>query len=127
MRGGPDKNETLRLSLDILHYVRPHRAVALALAATVVVEVAWDTLYPLNVKFLIDTAVASGNGTLFALILGSLGVLFVIAALAGVARENFSATLGPAAISDLRAHLFRHLQRLSASFYASREVGDLLR
>jgi ATP-binding cassette, subfamily B, bacterial len=49
-----------------------------------------------------------------------------VAALAGVAREHFSAALGAAAMSDVRAHLYRHLLRLSASFYASRALGDLL-
>jgi hypothetical protein len=59
MRREPEHTTPLRLSLNILSYVWLHWAITLALAATVTIQVAWDTLYPLGVKLLIDTAVAS--------------------------------------------------------------------
>jgi ATP-binding cassette subfamily B protein len=118
--------ETLQLSEQILSYTRRHWRVMAALAVTVLMEVAWDTLYPLGVKFLIDVAVAPRDVRLFALILGGLAALFLLAAIGGVAREHFSAVLSSATSADIRTHVFRHLQRQSASFYSAREVGDLL-
>jgi ATP-binding cassette subfamily B protein len=116
----------LAVGLRLLAYVRPHWRIAAPLALTLVAEVGFDNLYPLGVKYLVDTAVGLGDATLFVTLLAALGVLFVIATSAGVGREHLSAALGARCTRDLRARLFEQLLHLSAGFYANREVGDLM-
>ena len=124
--GGGRGGTTVQTSLAILRYLRPHRQIVALLVMTLLVEVAFDSVYPLGVKYLVDAAVTQQDAALFTKMLLALGLVFLVAAAAGVAREYLSARLGARAMWDLRARLFRHLQSLSASFYTQHESGDLL-
>jgi ATP-binding cassette subfamily B protein len=112
------------MSRASLAYVRPHWRLAVLVLAALSVEVAFDVLFPLGVKVLVDRVV--GEGVVPMGLLAGLGGAFIASAIAGVGREYCSATLGARALSDVRAGLFDHLQGLSPGFYARSRMGDLL-
>ena len=89
-------------------------------------EMAFYAGVPLSFKFLIDRAIIGQNREVLLYTVCGLGASVCVVSLAGVGRDYLYARLVPEMIGDLRLRVFSHLQRLSMSFYARAQVGDLL-
>ena len=112
--------------MRLLAYVRPYR---LRMAVTVVFMLGYTgtvVALPWIVKWLIDGYVADGD--LSGLRLGAL-MFVVVAVLQFVTNYihlRLMAHVGQRVLYDLRMDLFKHLQRLSLSFYDRNEVGKVM-
>jgi ATP-binding cassette subfamily B protein len=115
-----------RLMRRLLAYLRPYRArVALAVVMLVAAS-ALALVGPWLTKEAIDGAIPAGDYRRLAL-LGSL--LVASLALAGVleyGRTILTTWIGQNVMLDLRAEIFRQLQRLSLSFFDRNPVGRLM-
>src|SRR5262245_4289276 len=107
-------------------YFRPYRLKLAAIVLGLILEVAFNTAFPLSFKFLIDGALIDRDHRLLVFILSVLGGGVVIASAAGLARDYLFAQVSSSALSNLRFTLFKHLQRLSMDFYARVRVGAIL-
>jgi len=110
----------------LLSYVKPYKglltsAIAITLAGSVL-----GPLRPYMTKLAIDDYIAKGNINGLALI--SLILLFIILldGLKQYAATYLTQLLGQKAVLNLRMDVFRHLQKLSVSFYDRNPAGRLI-
>ena len=109
-----------------LGYLLPYRAQTALILVGLSLELTFYVSLPLSFRFIIDRAIIPRDGRLLTLILTALAALFVLAALAGVAKEFLLAKVVARVLNDVRLAMFDHLQRLSMAFYARASTGDIV-
>ncbi|MHB8619882.1 MAG: ABC transporter transmembrane domain-containing protein [Chloroflexota bacterium] len=111
---------------ELWTWLTPYRGRLALIVLALMIELGFNTAFPLSLKFIIDRAIGQHDGQLLAMLLLGLGVLFVLASLAGIGRKYVTAYVGAHTLNDMRLGMFDHLQRLSVGFYETAEPGDLL-
>ncbi|GGA23722.1 ABC transporter ATP-binding protein [Paenibacillus physcomitrellae] len=112
-------------------YMKPYARQMLPL---VLVMMVLGTVTKLAVPFLtsmaIDKAIAPEDGntslTLLYSITATVIVLYLIQWISGVYRIKYTNIIGQRVIYDLRADLFKHIQKLSFNFFDKRPAGSVL-
>jgi len=89
------------------------------------IDIAFDSAFPLSFKFLIDDAITPRDGEMLALILGILVGSGIVFSLASIALDYLAARISNDLINGLRMDLFEHLQRLPVSFFERVGGGDI--
>lgn len=107
-------------------FLAPYRTDLLLLMVGVVIETAYNTAFPICLKYLIDEAIGEQDHDVLVWILAVMGGLWVIVSVVTIAYEYQNARLGARLLGDVRRRLFVHLQSLSMDFYARTKVGDVL-
>ena len=121
----------------LAHYLRPYRVPFAIALGQVGLMSAIDLLRPWPLKVVVDTVLgdhpaplgldrAFGKPALLALCAIGLVVLQALLAALSYSNNQRTITIGQRMVNDLRSDLYQHLQRLSLSFHANRQVGDLL-
>ena len=125
-----DDESDVRAATDALRrlsvYFRKYRRTQILVALGVLVDVAFDAFWPLAFKLLIDDGLIPQDETVLIAVLVVLGIGVVVTSAVGVAYNYLLARLCSDVVADVRAHVFRHLQRLSFGFYSRTQVGDVL-
>lgn len=112
-------------------YMKPYARQMLPLVAAMMVL---GTVTKLTVPYLmsvaIDHAIAPENGSpslslLYWITAGVIG-LYIVQWIAGIFRIKYTNIIGQRVIYDLRAHLFKHIQKLSFNFFDKRPAGSVL-
>ncbi len=116
----------LRPLVALVPYVGRYRWKALAALGALIVASVATLAVPVAVRRMIDNGFSSERVGLidqyFAVMIGVVGVLAVASAL----RYYLVISLGERVVADLRADVFRHVTRLSASFHDTARAGELL-
>ncbi|OMF69671.1 ABC transporter ATP-binding protein [Paenibacillus glucanolyticus] len=115
----------------LISYMKPYAKQILPLIGLMMVI---GTITKLAIPFLtslaIDRAIEPKNGnpslTLLYQITIAVLVMYIIQWVAGIFRIKFTNIIGQRVIYDLRADLFRHIQRLSFNFFDKRPAGSVL-
>ena len=110
----------------LLPYLRPYRREYAAGLILVVVSNIFTTLGPKFIERGID-ALRTGAG--FHAVQLAVGLLLAVALAGGVARYGMRELLNSGSRrveTDLRDHLYRHLQRMAAEFYDRYPTGDVM-
>src|SRR4029453_7674603 len=107
-------------------HVAPYRTSLLLLALGVVIETAYNTAFPLCLKYLIDEAIGEQDHEVLVWILTIMGGMWVVVSIVTIAYEYQNAHLGAHLLGDVRRRLFVHLQSLTMGFYERAKVGDVL-
>jgi ATP-binding cassette subfamily B protein len=107
-------------------YFRPYRKTQVLVALGVLCDVAFDAFWPLAFKFLIDDGLIPKDAAVLVGVLVVLGIGVIVTSAIGVAYSYLNAKLCSDVLADVRAHMFRHLQRLSLGFYSRAQAGDVL-
>jgi ATP-binding cassette subfamily B protein len=110
----------------LLQFFRPYRERLIPVILASVLEMFFNAQIPLSVKFLIDRALLGHNPRMMVLILGALAASTVVVSLTSIGRDYLYTKITGEIITSLRQRMFEHLQRLSMSFYAGAEAGDLM-
>lgn len=92
----------------------------------IVFEMAFASALPFSLKFIIDDGLIRGDHRLLIAIVVALAIGGLAVSVVGLARDFVFARLAAAALGELRARLFAHLQRLSLDFYGRSRAGDVL-
>jgi ATP-binding cassette subfamily B protein len=80
---------------------------------------------PFLLRSVLDTAIPKHNGTLLTeLVLGMIGIAVATAAI-GVWQTYISNVIGQRVMHDLRAAVYRHLQRMSLAFFTRTRTGEV--
>ncbi|HLM30612.1 MAG TPA: ABC transporter ATP-binding protein [Solirubrobacterales bacterium] len=117
-RGGLDRGHMLAL-------FRPYRARLGAVLFLILVSAALGMVSPFLLRGILDQAIPARDTTLLgALVAGMIAIAVTNGAL-GVAQTLFSNTVGQRVMHDLRAAVYRHLQRLSFSFFTRTRTGEI--
>jgi ATP-binding cassette subfamily B protein len=111
----------------IFRRLRSFRGALLTIAAGLLLEMGFNGLLPLSLRFLIDRALLQkGPRAIFGLLL-FLGLGAVVASAAGLIRDRQWARSQARFLEELRQEMFEHLQGLSLDFFnRSGRSGALL-
>jgi ATP-binding cassette subfamily B protein len=96
------------------------------LLVAMLIDIAYETLVPLCLKFLVDDAIIPKDWEAFVLILSVLVVAYVVSVASAVGRDYLYAWLGGHVLHDFRIRMYGHLQRQSMDFFGRMRSGDLL-
>ena len=110
----------------VVPYFLPYRSKLLPLALGVLIETAYNAIFPLCIKYLIDDALYDASYHALVSILIVLSVAGISVSIVSIWYEYQNARLGSAVMKDIRFSLFDHLQTLSVQFYSRTKVGDIL-
>src|SRR6476660_9503756 len=109
----------------IARLFRPYRARLSAVLALILLSAGLGMVSPFLLRQVLDTAIPDKDMTLLTwLVLGMIGIAIATGAL-GVAQTLISNTVGQRVMHDLRAAVFRHLQRLSLAFFTRTRTGEI--
>lgn len=116
----------MRQLRSLLPYLKPYRWTYLAGMALVVISNFFTTIGP---RFLQRGIDALRTGSDFHEVQVAVGMLLAVALLGGIGRYGMRELLNSGSRrveTDLRDHLFVHLQRMSAEFYDRYPTGDVM-
>jgi ATP-binding cassette subfamily B protein len=109
-----------------LAFVRPYAGALVPVVLLSLVGTALGLYLPYLSKLLVDNAILARNfGALVAIVglfVGVTALSFGVNVLAGMRYTRISADI----LFDMRADLYRHLQRLSPRYYARTPLGDIV-
>jgi ATP-binding cassette, subfamily B, bacterial len=92
----------------------------------VLIETLFNVFMPLSLKFLIDDALGEEDFQALYTILGALAAAGIFTSIVAVWYERWDAKLSASIISDVRKHLFEHVQNLPAAYFARTKRGEIL-
>jgi ATP-binding cassette subfamily B multidrug efflux pump len=111
----------------LLHYMKPYsrRLLPLAIIA-MLISTGVRLAIPLLIAFSIDHAIIPKDIPFLITLVGVITSLYLISWISNVYRIKWMNQLGQNVIYDLRAGLFKHIQRLSHRFFDKRSAGSIL-
>jgi len=114
----------------IVGFVKPflvnYKRMLSFVAFGVFVETLFNVIMPLSLKFLIDDALGEEDFQALYKILGVLAVAGIFTSIVAVWYERWDARLAACIISDVRKHLFEHVQDLPAAYFGRTKRGEIL-
>jgi ATP-binding cassette subfamily B protein len=109
----------------MLALFRPYRARLAAVLALIGLSAVIGMISPFLLRGVLDQAIPERDTTLLAgLVVGMIAIAIATGAL-GVAQTLLSNTVGQRVMHDLRAAVYRHLQRLSLAFFTRTRTGEI--
>jgi ATP-binding cassette, subfamily B, bacterial len=109
----------------LLGLFRPYRLRLGAVLFLILISAALGMVSPFLLRAVLDQAIPERDTTLLAvLVVGMIGISIATGAL-GVAQTLISNTVGQRVMHDLRAAVYRHLQRLSLAFFTRTRTGEV--
>ncbi|OZM58415.1 multidrug ABC transporter ATP-binding protein [Lottiidibacillus patelloidae] len=112
----------------LFSYMKPYAKTILPLAIlAMLVSTAVRLLVPILIGvYVLDKAIIEKDTTLLITLVATISVLYIFNWIANTYRIKWMNQLGQYVIYDLRAHLFKHIQRLSHRFFDQRSAGSIL-
>ncbi len=103
----------------------PYRVRLAAVMALIVFGAGLGMIAPFLLRAILDTALPERNGPLLTeLVLGMIGIAIATAAI-NVWQTYISNVIGQRVMHDLRAAVYRHLQRMSLAFFTRTRTGEV--
>jgi ATP-binding cassette, subfamily B, bacterial len=113
------------LSRRIARLFHPYRGRLAAVLALIVVSAGLGMVSPFLLRDVLDRAIPrNDDGLLIALVSGMIAVSVATGVL-GVVQTWLSNLVGQRVMHDLRAQVYRHLQRLSLAFFTRTRTGEI--
>jgi ATP-binding cassette, subfamily B, bacterial len=123
-------SETRNALVIMVRFLKPflpkHKKGLGLILIAILIETAYNTAFPLALKFLIDDAIEGDSAEVLFWILGVMFVMGVVSSVVMVWFEWLNAKTGAAIISDIRTHLFAHAQELPLDYYHREKAGVTL-
>jgi ATP-binding cassette subfamily B protein len=113
------------LTRRIAHLFGPYRGRLTAVLALIVVSAGLGMLSPFLLRDVLDHAIPENNDGLLAMLVGGMIAVSVATGVLGVAQTWLSNLVGQRVMHDLRAQVYRHLQRLSLAFFTRTRTGEI--
>ncbi len=111
---------------NLIRRLRPFRFALAVITAGLILEMAFNGLVPLSLRYLIDSIIGGGNSGRMGALLVFLAVGAITASAMGVARDRAWVGLQAAFLARLRQEMFEHMQVLSLGFFQSGRGGGVL-
>ena len=108
------------------YWLRPYRALTVLVALALLVDVAYESAFPLALKVLIDRAIVPRDIGMLVIISSALIGLALVATVSAIGRDRLYSRLSAAVLADLRLAMYEQLHRLSMSYYNRTRAGDIL-
>jgi ATP-binding cassette subfamily B protein len=124
-----DPRRRSRLLRRALRLLRPHRRRTLLLLGAILVGQGTGVAAPLLTKLIFDDALFPDGGEpklgLLTFLVSSMIVLIAISGTLIVVQTYLASRIGHDVMHDLRDRLYRHLQRMSLSFFTGTRAGEI--
>jgi ATP-binding cassette subfamily B protein len=104
---------------------RPYRGRLGALLGLILVSALMGVAPAFLLKRVINQAIPSRDTTLLSLLVGGMIAITILSGVIGVAQTWISNVVGQRVMHDLRAAVYRHLQRLSLAFFTRTRTGEV--
>lgn len=116
----------MTLYLRILSYIKPYMHRLLFAMVCTIMAAAGNLYIPWIIKDMIDEVLADRNGTMLNWIAASIIAIFIVRGLFWYGQNYLMSYVGQSVIIDIRAAVFKKLQRLSVSFYDKNKTGTIM-
>lgn len=116
----------MTLYLRILSYIKPYMHRLIFAMFCTIMAAAGNLYIPWIIKDMIDEVLADKNGTMLNWIAASIIAIFVVRGLFWYGQNYLMSYVGQSVIIDIRAAVFKKLQRLSVSFYDKNKMGTIM-
>ena len=116
----------MTLYLRILSYIKPYMHRLIFAMFCTIMAAAGNLYIPWILKDMIDEVLADKNGTMLNWIAASIIAIFVVRGLFWYGQNYLMSYVGQSVIIDIRAAVFKKLQRLSVSFYDKNKTGTIM-
>ena len=131
MRGSREKPPDLldperkRDKRRVMHLFARYRLRLAAVIGLIIFSSGLSMISPFLLRAVLDTALPKQDGPLLTeLVLGMIGIAIATAAI-GVWQTYISNVIGQKVMHDLRASVYRHLQRMSLAFFTRTRTGEV--
>ena len=104
---------------------RPYKARLGTVLAMIAVSAGLGMVSPFLLKEILDDAFPNGDTTLLAWLVGGMIFISIATGVIGVGQTWLSNVVGQRVMHDLRAAVYRHLQRLSLAFFTRTRTGEV--
>jgi ATP-binding cassette, subfamily B, bacterial len=104
---------------------RPYRGRLAAVLALIFVSAGLGMASPFLLRDILDVAIPENDDGLLALLVAGMIAISVATGALGVAQTWLSNVVGQKVMHDLRAQVYRHLQRLSLAFFTRTRTGEI--
>jgi ATP-binding cassette subfamily B protein len=109
----------------LLALFRPYRRRLASVLLLILISASLGMVSPFLLRAVLDDAIPHNDTQLLAvLVVGMIAIAIATGAL-GVAQTLLSNTVGQRVMHDLRAAVYRHLQRLSLAFFTQTRTGEV--
>jgi ATP-binding cassette subfamily B protein len=109
----------------IVSLFRPYRARLSTVLGLILLSSALAAISPFLVRDIFDDALPDEDTALLNLLVGGLIVIAILTGVLGVLQTWLSNVVGQRVMHDLRAAVYRHLQRLSLAFFTRTRTGEV--
>ena len=116
----------MTLYLRILSYIKPYMHRLLFAMVCTIMAAAGNLYIPWIIKDMIDEVLVDKNGTMLNWIAASIIAIFIVRGLFWYGQNYLMSYVGQSVIIDIRAAVFKKLQRLSVSFYDKNKTGTIM-
>ena len=120
------RSRDLRPLRDLAPFLLPYRGMLVAALAALLLAAAATLSLPVAVRFMIDQGFSAENAAQVDRYFLALFAIASLLALATALRYYFVSWLGERVVADVREAVFRHILRLSQSFYETTRTGEVL-
>ncbi|WP_244494892.1 ABC transporter ATP-binding protein [Bosea sp. Root483D1] len=107
-------------------HLGPHRLGIALVGLGLLVEMAFNVLMPLSLKYLLDEVFEDKDHSELVFILSVLGIAGIVTSVVAIWYEWIDAKVTAAITTDVRRSLFQHIQKLPLSFYERHRRGEIL-
>jgi ATP-binding cassette subfamily B protein len=121
----PDAAATNRDNHRILRLFRPYRVRLASVIGLIVVSSAISMISPFLLRSVLDDALPHRNGTLLTELVAGMIAVAVITGAFSVWQTYIANVIGQRVMHDLRAQVYRHLQRMSLAFFTRTRTGEV--
>jgi ATP-binding cassette subfamily B protein len=109
----------------IARLFRPYRGRLAAVLALIVVSAGLGMVSPFLLRDVLDRAIPRNDDTLLIILVAGMIAVSIATGVLGVAQTWLSNLVGQRVMHDLRAQVYRHLQRLSLAFFTRTRTGEI--
>jgi ATP-binding cassette subfamily B protein len=113
------------LTRRIAALFRPYRGRLAAVLALIALSAGLGMLSPFLLRDVLDVAIPENDNKLLALLVAGMIAVSIATGVLGVAQTWLSNVVGQKVMHDLRAQVYRHLQRLSLAFFTRTRTGEI--
>jgi ATP-binding cassette, subfamily B, bacterial len=109
----------------IITLFRPYRLRLATVLTLILISAAIGIISPFLVRDIFDEALPEGDTSLLNLLVAGLIAIAIATGILGVLQTWYSNVVGQRVMHDLRAAVYRHLQRLSLAFFTRTRTGEV--
>ena len=104
---------------------RPYRGRLAVVLGLIAVSAGLGMVSPFLLREVLDQAIPERDTTLLTILVGGMIAIAIATGVLGVAQTWLSNLVGQQVMHDLRAAVYRHLQRLSLAFFTRTRTGEV--